>query len=145
MSCPLPCPLPYQLVHLSGRRAPAESLCHQKWNPLSTWPAAIMMKEFSGQDIFLQTLTNFCHRVLPLSNTPLGPNLFIKGLSLASDKEYYIGFSNEIYIHPINIHLSQFSFGNNWVRTRVEEQKKDEHYEVESQQPSKSINAVHYL
>ena len=32
MSCPLPCPLPYQLVHLSGCRAPAESLCHQKWN-----------------------------------------------------------------------------------------------------------------
>ena len=32
MSCPLPCPLPYQLVHLSRYRAPAESLCHQKWN-----------------------------------------------------------------------------------------------------------------
>ena len=41
MSCPLPCPLPYQLVHLSGCRAPAESLCHQKWNPFSTWPAAM--------------------------------------------------------------------------------------------------------
>ena len=46
---------------------------------------------------------------------------------------------------PKNIHLSQFSFGNNRVRTGVEEEKEDEHYEVESQEPCKSINAVHYL
>ena len=61
MSCPLPCPLPYQLVHLSGCRAPAESLCHQKWNLTLNLASrnAMMMKEFSVRDIFLQPLTTF--------------------------------------------------------------------------------------
>ena len=88
MSCPLPCPLPYQLVHLSGCRAPPSLFVIRNGTWLSTWPATVMMKEFLGWDIFLQPLTNFCHLVLPFSNTPPGSNLFIKGLSLASDKDY---------------------------------------------------------
>ena len=145
MSCPLPCPLPYQLVHLSGSRAPAESLCHQKWNLALNLASSNDDERVFSPRYFSSPFENFCHRVLPLSNTPLGSNLFIKGLSLSSNKDYQDFRMRSIFTRQINTHLSQFSFDNNWVRTGVEEEKKDEHYEVESQEPSKSINTVHYL
>ena len=61
MSCPLPCPLPYQLVHLSGCRAPAESLCHQKWNlALNLASCDDDDERVVGLRYFSSAFTNFC-------------------------------------------------------------------------------------
>ena len=84
MSCPLPCPLPYQLVHLSGRRAPAESLCHQKWNLPLNLASHSDDERVSGLGYFSSAFDKFLSSCLAIfKNTPPGSSFhqrFIVGL-----------------------------------------------------------------